>query len=201
MDREVLYMKLERLNTNKIKVTLTNDDLHEWNLNIEKLTHNSPEAQELFYELMRRAETELAFRAEGEQLLVEAIPSKGDGFVMLISKAGRAEAEPQRNKLRRPKVRQKPTYWIFSFPTFDDTVDACKRISRRFVGASHLYKYNGRYYLSLDCVVAFLSEEIEWMLSDFGTKAQQPSLLEGCLRERGELLIEYEAVENLSKHF
>ena len=42
-------MKIERIAPNKIKITLSVEDLKKWDVNFESLTYNSPEAQELFW--------------------------------------------------------------------------------------------------------------------------------------------------------
>ena len=41
-------MKIEKINENKIKVTISFNDLEERNIDLNSLNYNSPETQELF---------------------------------------------------------------------------------------------------------------------------------------------------------
>ena len=45
-------MKIERINENEIKVTISVNDLLERNIDLSSLNYNSPQAQELFWDMM-----------------------------------------------------------------------------------------------------------------------------------------------------
>jgi len=49
-------MKIERINDNKIRVEINSEDVRIWNVNIKKLTDNTPEAQNLFWHAIKKAE-------------------------------------------------------------------------------------------------------------------------------------------------
>lgn len=204
-------MKIERIAPNKIKVTLSIDDLKEWDVNFESLTYNSPEAQDLFWSLIHRAEVEAGFTADGSQLVVEAMPIKNDGFVMFITRVEegdeslmqryvkpRIKKEPRQRK--RPRAAANPM--VFEFASFDDVIEACKNIETRFSGNSSLYKYNEKYYLTFNNLNDFIAEDLDVILTDYARKETSGSLIRlGTLSEHALLLVESKAVESLCAHF
>ncbi|NLB80803.1 MAG: adaptor protein MecA [Clostridiaceae bacterium] len=204
-------MKIERITPNKIKITLSVEDLKEWDINFETLTHNSPEAQDLFWNLIRRAEAEAGFYADGSQLIVEAMPLKNDGFVMIITKIEEGAdnqlqryIKPREKKETRPrkKVRIVSNPLIFAFSCLDDVFLACKSIKGRFSGESSLYKHKEIYYLSPTILNDFIAEDIDVILSDFARKEGASALIKsGELAEHGEVIIENGAVENICLYF
>ena len=61
-------MKFEKINENKIKITLTASDLKDYNITPETLTLNAEGAQDFLHTLLRRAE-DFGFYANGEQIM------------------------------------------------------------------------------------------------------------------------------------
>jgi len=79
-------MKIEKLNDNQIRCTLTRDDLAKRNLKISELAYGSEKTQNLFKEMIRQADYEYGFDTENVPLVVEAIPMNSDCIVLLITK-------------------------------------------------------------------------------------------------------------------
>ena len=75
-------MKVERISANKIKVTVTIEDLDRWGVNPEMFAEDCEETRELFRTLIRRAEYETGFSVENSRVMVEAIPHKYDGLTV-----------------------------------------------------------------------------------------------------------------------
>ncbi|OQB14713.1 MAG: Adapter protein MecA 2 [Firmicutes bacterium ADurb.Bin193] len=204
-------MKIERIAPNKIKVTLSIDDLKEWDVSFESLTYNSPEAQDLFWNLIHRAEVEAGFYANGSQLVVEAMPIKNDGFVMIITRIEEGEDNPVQKYLRprvkkdvktrrRPRVLVSPV--VYEFKSFDDVVEACKNIETRFSGMSSLYKYNQQFYITFHITNELVLEDLDVILTEYAVKdGASAHIRTGELAEHGMLLIENNAVETISSHF
>ena len=199
-------MKIEKVTQNKIKITLTCDDMEMWDLDIEKISTNAPQARDFFINIIERAESELSFDIKDSQLLVEAV-MKTDGSVIHISKINPDSDEL--NKLTRARikkievrVRRKSSNdnkcVVFVFDKFDDAVDACKLVTAIFDGYSSFYKYDNRFYL----VMYFINsadKHIDMVMSEFGSKAEKTNSLIGILNERGELMIKENAVNTLSE--
>ena len=54
-------MKIEKLAEDKLKITLTLDDLEARNIDLYSFMYNSPESQDLFWDVMSEAEKEYGF--------------------------------------------------------------------------------------------------------------------------------------------
>lgn len=79
-------MKIERINDNQIRCTLSNFDLSVRNLNLSELAYGSEKARNLFREMIQRASNEVGFEAEDIPLMVEAIPLANESVMLIITK-------------------------------------------------------------------------------------------------------------------
>ena len=79
-------MKIERINENQIRCTLTSLDLSSRNLNLGELAYGSEKARGLFREMIQKASNEVGFDAEDIPLMVEAIPLSGESVMLVITK-------------------------------------------------------------------------------------------------------------------
>lgn len=79
-------MKIEKISDTQIRCTLTSDDLSIRNLNIKELAYGTEKARNLFSEMMEMASSEVGFEAEGVPLMIEAIPGRDEGIVLVITK-------------------------------------------------------------------------------------------------------------------
>lgn len=79
-------MKIERINENQIRCTLSNFDLSVRNLNLTELAYGSDKARNLFREMIQRASNEVGFEAEDVPLMVEAIPMSNESVILIITK-------------------------------------------------------------------------------------------------------------------
>ena len=79
-------MKIERINENQIRCTLTSFDLSSRNLNLGELAYGSEKARGLFREMIQKASNEVGFDAEDIPLMVEAIQLSGESVMLVITK-------------------------------------------------------------------------------------------------------------------
>ncbi|MBP5694603.1 MAG: adaptor protein MecA, partial [Bacilli bacterium] len=54
-------LKIEKLNENKLKITLDINDLKTRNIDIKSFVSNTPESQDLFWDVMQEAEQKFGF--------------------------------------------------------------------------------------------------------------------------------------------
>ena len=75
---EVLKLQFERITENKIRIILNIQDLEEKNIDLHSFMSNSIESQDLFYEMLTKAEKEIGFKTKDYKLLIEslAIPKR-----------------------------------------------------------------------------------------------------------------------------
>ena len=79
-------MKIERINENQIRCTLTSFDLSVRNMNLGELAYGSEKARSLFREMIQKASNEVGFDAEDIPLMVEAIPLSHESVMLVITK-------------------------------------------------------------------------------------------------------------------
>lgn len=79
-------MKIERLNENQIRCTLTREDLAERKLKLSELAYGTEKAKSLFREMMQQAAYECGFEANDIPLMIEAIPMSADSIILIITK-------------------------------------------------------------------------------------------------------------------
>lgn len=84
-------MKVEKINDNQIRCTLTMEDLRERGIKLSELAYGSEKAKKLFNEVVAEAEARFGFQFNGEAIMVEAIPTNNQALVLIISKVENPE--------------------------------------------------------------------------------------------------------------
>lgn len=79
-------MKLEKINDNQIRCTLTRDDLNNRQIKLSELAYGTEKAKELFRDMMQQAAIEFGFEADNIPLMIEAIPLPNECIVLIITK-------------------------------------------------------------------------------------------------------------------
>ena len=79
-------MKIEKINDNQIRCTLTHADLAARHLKLSELAYGTEKAKSLFRDMMQQASFDFGFDAEDLPLMIEAIPSSADSIVLIITK-------------------------------------------------------------------------------------------------------------------
>lgn len=97
-------MRIERINENSIRCTLTSFDLSVRNLNLKELAYGSEKAKKLFDEMMTKASNEVGFNAENTPIMIEAIPMSSDSIQLIISKV----SDPEELDTRFSRFTQTP---------------------------------------------------------------------------------------------
>lgn len=81
-----MNMKIEKINDNQIRCTLTHADLVERQLHLSELAYGTEKAKSLFHDMMQQAAYEFGFEAEDIPLMIEAIPASSGSIVLIITK-------------------------------------------------------------------------------------------------------------------
>lgn len=79
-------MKIEKVNDNQIRCTLTREDLASRKIKLSELAYGTEKAKSLFRDMMQQANYEFGFEAEDIPLMIEAIPLNQDCIVLIITK-------------------------------------------------------------------------------------------------------------------
>ena len=79
-------MKIEKVNDNQIRCTLTREDLEDRHIKISELAYGSAKAKSLFKDMVEQANYEFGFETNDIPLMVEAIPLPSESIVLIITK-------------------------------------------------------------------------------------------------------------------
>ena len=79
-------MKLEKINENQIRCTLTREDLASRHIRLSELAYGSEKAKKLFQDMMQEAGARLGFHADNIPLMIEAIPVSEGSIMLIITK-------------------------------------------------------------------------------------------------------------------
>ncbi len=103
-------MKIEKVNDNQIRCTLTKEDLISRELKISELAYGTEKAKSLFRDMMRQANFEFGFEAEDIPLMIEAIPLNAECIVLIITKVDDPEELDTRFSRFAPSVTESSEY-------------------------------------------------------------------------------------------
>lgn len=160
-------MQIEKVNNNKLKVTLSSNDLKECNIDLNTFMANSLESQDLFLDILDLAEEKFNFYVDNSKLVIESISLANNIFIFTITKLADFKTTDSQN-------------YIYCFDNFDQFSDLLSSINQN--NFAHLYTYQNKFYLIINknnkmCSVIdefsnykFNSDSLENVLIEHGTK-------------------------------
>lgn len=113
-------MKIEKVNDNQIRCTLTKEDLANRELKISELAYGTEKAKSLFRDMMQQANFEFGFEAEDIPLMIEAIPMNTESIVLIITKVEDPEELDTRFSRFAPSIHDDED----EIDDFDNLVDS-----------------------------------------------------------------------------
>lgn len=201
-------MRIERVGDNKIRIFMTYDDLEERDIDLDTFNYNSPETQELFWDLMEEAEIEFGFETQESQLSIEAVSDIDHGFVITITRIDEENDFESFQKFIKNRYRKKDlaikkktsnvcsTMLIYAIDSFDDLCRLCAIIKPVFTGRSKVYTLDKNYYLVLSAIEGNVAnqKQFESVLSEYADRMPNVDFFEGYLNEYGECLMKDNAI-------
>lgn len=206
-------MKIERVGENKIRIFVSYDDLEERDIDLDAFSYNSPETQELFWDLMEQAEIELGFEAQESQLCIEAVSDVDQGFVITITRIEEENEFESIQKFIKNRYKKKDlaikkktnsicsTMLIYAVDEFDDLCFLASALNPLFTGRSKVYSLENMYYLVLSSIEnnVLNQKRFDSILSEYADKMTSVDFFEGYLNEYGKLLAADNAISLFSK--
>lgn len=190
-------LKIEKINEDKLIITLDINDLKSKNIDATSFLHNSPETQDLFWDVMQEAEKEYGFNIDESMIRVDAHISNSGLYTLIVTKSSnKLDFLPIKNfdtKAKNIKLKRKTSsnygMSIYSFENFDDLV-AYSRVSEIKTNSS-LYVLNKKFYLS--------TIEKDSSISEYASIVLNPEIMISKIHEYGKTIYKNNAIENLSK--
>ena len=159
-------MKIEKLTENKIRIIMNIQDIEKNTNDIHTFFDNIMNSQNLFLDILQKAEKEVDFHTEGCKLLIEAFSTFEDVIVFTITKYSSIENNPinidthlNNDSKRKLIVKRKtnvPSFEnaIYEFDNFDYFCDFCNSISKianlnidKLAKKIVLYDYQNKFFL------------------------------------------------------
>ena len=99
-------MKIEKINDNQIRCTLTREDLESHQIRISELAYGTEKAKKLFRDMMQQAQIQFGFEADNIPLMIEAIPVSTESIILIITKVEDPEELDTRFSRFAPSVTE-----------------------------------------------------------------------------------------------
>lgn len=79
-------MKIEKVNENQIRCTLSKEELADRQIKLSELAYGSEKAKRLFRDMIEQANDEFGFEVNDIPVMIEAIPLSGENIILQITK-------------------------------------------------------------------------------------------------------------------
>ena len=191
-------MKFEKLSENKIKITLTSQDLKDKNIDFHSFMSNPLEKQDLFLDILEEAEEEIGFEFKDYPVRIEALAMANGEFIVTVTRV-----VPDSKNLHKK-------YAIYKFASFDDYCNFVKYLKNHNLSLSYkvaknilLYLYKEDYYIVFDNINLKYSNIAKFnsAIIEFAKFISNSSLFICKLLENGEIIMNNNAIKTGIKYF
>lgn len=206
-------MKFEKLNENKIRITLTIQDLAEKEIDFHVFMSNSAEAQDVLLDMLEQAKKETGFDPEDYNLKVEALVMADTNFIFTITKLPpeeKSKISKRKFTVKRKNIVPSSTQAVYCFNSFDDFNDFLVFLSKntlfnykKLAKSITLYEYKEKYYLSMNNINTEFIDKIKFYtcITEFAKCVTNSKVFASKLKECGTLIMKNNALEIGFKHF
>ena len=210
-------MKIEKVNENQIRCTLSKEDLEDRQIKLSELAYGSEKAKVLFRDMIQQANHEFGFETEDAPIMVEAIPLPGDHIILQITKVEypkeqddqfeefkeleEDDEEVTNNEAAEEVDASTGLVKMFEFASMDILKRVAQVLSSYYFGTNSVYKdlHKNRYYLLLYKSQHTPEEfnKICNMISEYGSQKKYHPAVEGYLKEHGKCILKEQALQIL----
>ena len=206
-------MKFEKLNENKIRITLTIQDLAEKEIDFHVFMSNSAEAQDVLLDMLEQAKKETGFDPEDYNLKVEALVMADTNFIFTITKLPpeeKSKISKRKFTVKRKNIVPSSTQAVYCFNSFDDFNDFLVFLIKntlfnykKLAKSITLYEYKEKYYLLMNNINTEFIDKIKFYtcITEFAKCVTNSKVFASKLKECGTLIMKNNALEIGFKHF
>ena len=200
-------MHIEQLEKNKVKVTLTVDDLHMMDIDISTLGNESVKLNTFLFNIMEKVKEETDFNPYGGQVLMEAMPT-AEGVSIFVSKVLddkkiTKDAFKNVKTIRAKGVEKKSAQTdsdsmeLFYIENFDNVCSVLRELKYNTLLKCELYKFEDEY-----CMMVkrdFKSVQSMGVLWEFSERKSVYCMQQDFVREHGTLIAKGRKLANMGK--
>ncbi|MCL6442706.1 MAG: adaptor protein MecA [Alicyclobacillus sp.] len=193
-------MRVERIAKDKVRIFISYDDLEERGIDRSEIWKNGRKMQELFWDMMETAYTELGFEISGP-IAVEAFTMPSEGVVVIVTRVpsllGHHKSEDNTDEM--DDLSYPSSSFVFAFPDFEEVVRIAHALSDYEVGA-RLYAYNDVYYMFIE-EDSLKEETYEVVWAMFQEYGEYSTVTLAVLEEYGKPIFSSNAIAHIVHHF
>ncbi len=208
-------MKFEKLSENKIRITLTMQDLTDKHIDFHAFMSNTIESQDILLDMLDEAKKEIGFDPEDSNLKIEALAMADTDFIFTITKiCPEVEKEKTPKKkftIKRKSLNPSSAQAIYLFTTFEDFCGFLQFLNKsnlflnvnKLADSIVLYLYKDYYYLLINHIHSDVMNKIKFYssITEFAKYVTNSRVFASKLEECGTLIMKNNALEIGSKHF
>ncbi len=210
-------MKFEKLDENKIRITVSIHDLEEKDIDFHDFMSNSLESQNLFFDMLEEAEEKIGFKTKNCKIKVEAFAMTEDNFILTITRIMPDSLKKHLYVSPRKKVKAKRksdnlhvAHLIYKFNSFDDYCNFVEFLVKnnlqdasKIAKEISLYIYNAFYYLVLHNINTDYRNITTFFtaITEFGSYVINPDLFSHKLYEAGTIFMKNNAFRKSFLHY
>lgn len=216
-------MELILISDSKLKITLTSDDMAQYELDCDTMDYDNTETRRAFWEILDRAKHITGFDAASDRVFIQLYPSKKGGCEMYVTKLGlvcaeSGQGERARASLTRGTDREKDAaprvcpiphgsgdrdrLGAYRFEQLESLLCVCRQLAGRgYASHSSAYRDEKKHYFLLlrERASAFGVPCGEFsFITEFGT-AENAETVRLYISEHGSPICEGNAVNMLAR--
>ena len=187
------------INENKLKITLTPEEMTEYNIDPNDSDYENPKTRRAFWRILDVARERCGFKMSGDKLLIQFYPAAAGGEIF-VTKLGKIASGAERTISKSGNVAMLSSrHAIYRFSDFSSLLTVARALSDEAKERqSKLYfSEDGNYYLFMEerNTSGFFSELT--ILGEFASEV--PGNLEPYITEHSEAVAEQNALLLLSE--
>lgn len=194
-------MRVEKIARNKVRIFVSYDDLEARGIDKEELWQNGKKVQELFWDMMEVAYSEVGFEVIGP-IAVEAFSMPKEGVVVIVTQVPSLPRQAALSEVPDlPDDSVDPfSASVFRFKEFDDVIGAVHAVLSVGYFACSLYSYKGKYHLFFedDAVDESIYETVWAIMNEYG---EVTTVTPAVLEEYGKLISDRHALNVVQDYF
>lgn len=192
-------MKIEKLDTDKIRITLNIDDLKNNNIDFHSFMSNSKESQNLFLYMLDIAEEQVGFITDNYKVSIETMYLNNGYFILNVTRfKGDNCFKSPRVTSKRKEISNELNSSIYVFSSMDNFLDFYSKIAGYinldiFKDCKYsLYCFENKYYLIInsECLNTKYRNLFLYILSEFSNLITNSQSIITNLQEHAKCLCE-----------
>lgn len=192
-----VIMKIERLENNKIKVTIFPVDLIDMNMSIKSLRPDSPQLHSFLSDIMEKIKEETGFNPYSKRTVVEASPV-GDCMILTVTKIEEKNESPKKDSIKKVRAvlkNKNVKKSVYFFEEFDDMCEAISHMSEETLINSECYKIEERFAFATT-----LEKTMEMgVMREFSSGCDVHSLASDFLNEHAKVIAKGEGLVKMAR--